>query len=49
MESPAPSKLSRQLAVACGQAALLCMQYSGMLLQPELCFTASFCFAHCSI
>lgn len=29
MESPAPSKLSRQLAVACGQAALLCMQYSG--------------------
>ncbi|XP_061284581.1 WD repeat-containing protein 27 isoform X6 [Bos javanicus] len=29
VESPAPSKLSRQLAVACGQAALLCMQYSG--------------------
>ncbi|XP_027407896.1 WD repeat-containing protein 27 isoform X17 [Bos indicus x Bos taurus] len=28
VESPAPSKLSRQLAVACGQAALLCMQYS---------------------
>ena len=43
LESPAPSELSRQLAVARGQA-LLCVQYSGMQPQPELCSTASFLF-----
>ncbi|XP_061284577.1 WD repeat-containing protein 27 isoform X2 [Bos javanicus] len=36
VESPAPSKLSRQLAVACGQAALLCMQYSDLLTDENM-------------